>query len=90
MTSKERFQAGPHKDPHRKWASSEVGEIATETALLTMIDNLPLSMSPSESWDNHSQIVGARKVLSILRELHIPEKQTKPANWARTNLKSPE
>lgn len=62
-------------------------DTAVNTAMLEMIERQPIRGTPSESWDHHSQVVGARIFLDILRNLHLPDPN--PVNVPMPNLKSP-
>lgn len=81
-TAKELFRSSPDFKGYQEIIANAAFESACNAALLVMIEDLPKHTgAPSDSWDAHCQIVGARKVLEKLSELHLkdePEKIVKP------------
>lgn len=47
-------------------------QTACDYALLEFAQRQPQAKDPSHGWDSHSQLVGAREVLEILKALHEP------------------
>ena len=90
MNARERFVAGPHRESHQKWATDAVGEVACETALLTLVESLPENIDPTRGWDNAMQLSGARKFKEILLELWKKEEPKKADKLAGSRLKPPE
>lgn len=77
--ARETFCTGPHRLTHEQQAKTESFHVACDYALLALLEELPESGDPSKAWDCHSQVVGARRVLAILRTLHeMPEEKKLP------------
>lgn len=62
-------------------------QVACEYALLALLQEQPEAIDPSKGWDSHSQLVGARRVLEILKTLHQPEEASKPEKQKTLNYK---
>ena len=87
MSPKEAFAKGPHKENHRKWAESASAEVARDAALLEFVMNQPDGSDLAKGWDAHSQLVGAKRILGILFNLHLQEEPPKPTRL--TTLRPP-
>jgi hypothetical protein len=60
-------------------AENATFDTACEYALLAFLEEAPdATGDPNMLWATHSQTVGARRVLQILRTLHLPEETKKP------------
>jgi hypothetical protein len=87
-TALEAFRTGPHREPFQRIAESASFDSACEYALLAFVEQAPdATGDPNMLWATHSQTVGARRVLEILRTIHLLEE---PKKTLRTpNLKPP-
>lgn len=74
---KETFLKGPHRETLEKWATSVPGEAARDAAILQFVHELHTPIDPSKSWDQGSQLAGAKRILDILYNLWAKEEQTK-------------
>lgn len=87
-TPKEAFRTGAHRDAFEKMAATVTFDTACEYALLELIHRLPdCSGNPNENWAKHSETIGARAVLDILRSLHLPDEE--PPSMKLRNLTPP-
>lgn len=86
-TPKRAFIEGPHRKNHAEIAVLESFQVACEYALLVLIHEQPEAIDPSKGWDSHSQLVGARRVLEILKTLHHEEEASKPEKPKTLNYK---
>ena len=77
-TPKEAFLKSEHRQKHEEMVLTASFQTACEYALLELAQSQPEATDPSKGWDAHSQMVGARKVLEILKALHEPVKEQKP------------
>jgi len=84
---REAFRDSQHRLAHEKITGTESFQVACEYALLTLLQELPDASNPSAGWDSHSQMVGARRVIDILRTLHQPEKQIEKIKPPTLNYK---
>lgn len=79
-TPKERFQVSGHSGAFSKIVANESFEAACDYALLELTHWMPstttlsLPTDPYVAIDANSQIMGAKKVLEILKHLHEPIK----------------
>jgi len=81
-TSKQLFQSSPAFKEFQAMLASPAFEPACNAAILGLIESLPATAAdPSKSWDCYLQIVGARRVLEILSQLHEPETTPTPQKW---------
>jgi hypothetical protein len=81
-TSKALFQASPVFKEFNALLTNPAFESACKTALTSFVESLPESTAePSKSWDSYCQILGARRVLEILSQLHEPETTPTPTKW---------
>ena len=76
-TFKAAFAQSGHKDEFAKWAGTITFDLAIEYALLGMAQEMPDEMDPNSAWTNYAKLMGAKRVLQILRELHLPEETPK-------------
>lgn len=51
---------------------SDCFQAACEYAILQFIEEQPNANEPTKHWDAHAQLVGARKILTILKTLADP------------------
>jgi hypothetical protein len=83
-TARERFLTSPHRAEFEKIATSAAFESACDYALLALESEMPSSLAdPSKSWDYGCHMIGARRVLAILKELHVAPEPA-PALKAKT------
>lgn len=77
-TAREAFQQSSVAQEFSKFADSAAMDTATEYALLSLIEELPpAEVDPNTAWTQHAKVMGARRVLEILRTLHLKEQQPK-------------
>lgn len=86
-TPKQAFIESQHKVEHAKTTEKESFQVACEYSLLSLLQEQPEAIDPSKGWDSHSQIVGARRVLEILKSIHLPEEASKPVKPPTLNYK---
>lgn len=87
-TAKESFLAGPNRAAFEKLAETATFDGACEYALLTFIEELPpADIDPNLNWARFSQVTGAKRVLEILRTLHL--KQEAPKRTPLPQLQPP-
>ena len=86
MTAKEKFIASGVREVHEKWAKSEVGEKATDYAMLALFDEIA---ARGETADANVLLAGARQFRKILLDLGHVEEERKPKPFATDNLKPP-
>lgn len=67
--------------------STDAFHIACDYALLILEDDMPLRASPNESADCHQQMVGARRVLDILKTLPEPKQAVREPHTPSLNYK---
>lgn len=77
MTPKEQFLTSAHREPLEKWATTASGQSARDTALLQFVHEQPGAIDPSRAWDQHCQLVGARRILEILFNLWAKDEPSK-------------
>lgn len=81
-TAKEAFHQSGASLEFAKYADTAPFDTATEYALLTYLEELPhADIDPNSAWTQHAKVMGARRVLEILRTLHRKDempKQQKP------------
>ncbi len=87
-TAREAFLANPARAPFEKLAETREFDVAAEYALLTFIEEQPETHDPNVSWGLYSQVEGAKRVLAILRSLHL--KQEPPKQHRLQTLKPPQ
>lgn len=77
-TAREAFQQSGAVQEFSKYADSAVFDTATEYALLVYLEELPhADIDPNSAWTQHAKVMGARRVLEILRSLHRKEEPPK-------------
>ncbi len=89
-TAKELFQASPAFKEYAAWIDSPVFDLACHAALQDFLESMPATTAqPSEAWDSHCRIVGARLVLERLSRLHEKPEPPKPdpIAWQRPKPK---
>lgn len=77
-TPKEAFIATPHRQDWERITQTKAAEAARDAALLQFVYDQPDANAPAASWDAHSQLVGARKMLNLLFNLHLKEEPRTP------------
>lgn len=83
------FQSSPAFRDFQQMLANPAFELACNAALMTFIEGLPQHTSaPTDAWDCHCQIVGAKKVLEKLSELHIKDESLKREPWPTLNYES--
>ena len=87
MNAHETFIKGPHKQAFEELIQKEALRVGIEYALLVMVQNQPLFAEPSQGWDHHSKLAGAREFIEILGKLHLPKETRKTS--AFPNLQPP-
>lgn len=88
MTSpKEQFLKSVHREAHEKWSTTVAAEAARDAALLQFIHEQPDVIDPSRSWDQHSRLLGARRILDILYNLWAKDEPAKATRFP--NIKPP-
>ena len=77
------FIMSGHAPAFEKMAETIAFDTATEYALLSFIEELPtVSPDPNTQWSMMSQIIGARRVLVILKEMHLKKEAVAPTKPA--------
>lgn len=84
-TPKQAFIESPHAISHEKTVSQESFQAACEYSLLALVQEQPYAIDPSNGWDSHSKLMGARRVLEILKSLHQQEEVQKPVKPTTLN-----
>jgi hypothetical protein len=84
MNARERFQQSNHVKALADITANPSFESGADYAMLVLLEEQPEGNDPSKAWDCHSQMVGAQKLLAILKTLHIPIE--KPATTKRDTL----
>jgi len=75
----ETFRQGHYRKPFEDITGTAAFKAACDYALLAFVEQLPdATGDPNMLWATHSQTVGARRVLEILRSLHLDEEPQKP------------
>lgn len=89
MTPKQTFIDSGHRLEHEQTTKKPSFNAACDYALLEMLQLQPLNVAdPSKGWDAHSQMVGARKVLELLKTLHQVELEKNPSKQPTLNYKA--
>src|SRR5574341_487513 len=73
-TAKEKFLSTNVRADHEKWAKSEIGEKATDYAMLAFFDRVV----QTNAGDANALLAGARLYREILLDLGSPEPERKP------------
>lgn len=71
-TPRDRFLESKFAKAHADLAVSDPFVTACEYAVLQFIHEQPGTTDATKHWDSHAQLVGARKVLDILKTLADP------------------
>lgn len=79
------FIESPHRAEHEKTVLKESFQVACDYALLAFLQEQPQAGDPARGWDSHSQMIGARRILDILKTIHKAEDQTKPVKAPKLN-----
>jgi hypothetical protein len=77
-TPKELFLASPHREEWERIVGTKTALAAKDAALLQFIYEQPDGSGPSDAWDQHSQLAGAKKMLRLLFNLHLKETSKPP------------
>lgn len=76
-TPRDRFQETKFSKPHADLAVSDGFQSACEYAILQFVAEQPGTSDAAKHWDSHAQLVGARKILDILKALADPVEPAK-------------
>lgn len=82
-TPKEKFQRGPHRKAHEQWTDTAAGQAAIEASLAEYVDNFDDNGEPYQATQFYNRLIGAKAVLRILANLHLPDEQPKQEPWPR-------
>jgi hypothetical protein len=78
-TAREAFLASPDRAEFEKMATTLPFEAACRAALLVYIEEQHIvEFDPNQACAGHHRIMGARKVLDMLREIHLKIEPPKP------------
>jgi len=81
-TARQLFQNSAAFKDYKIILENPAFEAACNAAVLDLLENLPSqSADPSKAWDSWLQVVGARKVLQGLSELHQVDTPATPQKW---------
>lgn len=86
---KDSFISSPHKKDWDQITGTDAFHFACDYALLVMEDGFPMRAAPNDAADAHQQMIGARKVLDILKTLPEPVSKSKPFNPPTLNYETP-
>ena len=84
---KERFQRTAHRRAHELWTDTAAAQAAIEAALAEYVDRLDVQGDSLAAIQSYASLMGAKTVLQILANLHLPEQMQKPEAWPK--LKPP-
>lgn len=84
-TPRDRFQETKFSKPHADLAVSDGFQSACEYAILQFVAEQPSAMDPTKHWDAHAQLIGARRILDILKALADPVEPPKAPVTAGIN-----
>jgi hypothetical protein len=87
-TPKQAFIESSHCKDHAIVTGTESFQAACEYSLLAFLQEQPEAIDPSKGWDSHSQMIGARRVLEILKTLHQQEEVQKPVKPPTLNYRA--
>lgn len=88
-SAKESFMAGPHRAAFEKLVENADFDAGADYALLVFIEELPAAdVDPNLNWARFSQVTGAKRLLEILRTLHL--KQEPPKRTQLPTLRPPQ
>ena len=72
------FLESPHRVGFEKISETRDFDAACEYALLCLVEELPSAdIDPNKNWALFSQVTGAKRLLQILRTLHLKEEPVK-------------
>lgn len=77
MKAKADFIKSPLREKFESLIVQEAMQQALDSSLLEFVQEQPITGDVSSSWDAHSQLIGARKFISILSNLHLIPTVTK-------------
>lgn len=86
-TPKQRFILGQHKKAHELWTDTASGKAAMEAALAEYVDGFGTALDEFTAVSCYNRMLGAKTVLKILANLHLPEQEAKRETL--TNLSPP-
>lgn len=82
MTAKEMFMHSEHRVRFEEMVKTPGFMVACDYALLAMVESQEMDgLNPSSGWDAHSQLVGARKLLAVLKNLPFEKKELPKLKW---------
>lgn len=84
----QRFLESKFVKPHADLVVSDGFLAACEYAVLQFVEDQPPVLDPQKHWDCHAQLVGARRVLNILKGLADPIEENKPQSQQTLNYNS--
>lgn len=76
-TPKEKFLRGPHRKEHELWTDTAAAKSAMEVALAEYLDGFGEHGDEATAVQCYNRLLGARKVLQILANLHLPDPEPK-------------
>lgn len=75
-TARQRFIESSVIADFQKIVATKAMDAACDYALLALEEEMPSTLAdPTKAWDYGAQMIGARRVLSILKNLHLPQQQ---------------
>lgn len=92
MTPKEKFK--PLSGEWQKVLASPLFDAACDAAMLTLANEVPHTKTPGMPIDaiasvhQDGQLTGARRLLEILRTLHVPEEAPQPRPLRKLNYEA--
>lgn len=88
-TSKELFQSSPQFKDFQAILANPAFEASCNAALMGMIESLPSEAADaSRAWDSYLQILGARKFIYMLSQLHVPDEKPSEMKWPTLNYET--
>jgi len=87
-TPKEAFIASTHRLEHETTTKKESFQVACEYSLMEFANKQNRLADSTAGLDSHSALVGARRVLEILKSLHEMEPESKPVKRPTLNYES--
>lgn len=85
---KEAFIASTYRREWEEIAGKDAFHFACDYALLVLEDGFPLRATPNDAADSHQQMIGARKVLDILKTMSEPTTKPRPINPPTLNYEA--
>lgn len=86
-TPKQRFLISPHRKAHEQWTDTAAAKAALEAALAEYVDGFGAAVDEFTAVSCYNRMLGAKTVLRILANLHLPEQEAKREPLA--NLRPP-